>query len=64
MNPHRVAQALLLIAAFVIGISTPAFNGLSLLALLMVGSTLIIEKHRVARIAAPARTETTEKAAA
>ncbi|KRF04309.1 hypothetical protein ASH00_14485 [Arthrobacter sp. Soil782] len=64
MNPYRVAQVLLLLAALVIGVSTPAFNGLSLLALLLAGSTLVIEKHRTARVAAPATTETTEEAAA
>lgn len=63
MDAYRISQIILLVAAFIIVVSTFVFNGLSLLALLLAGSTLIIEKHRVARVAAPAKTETEEAAA-
>lgn len=64
MDACRISQIILLTAALIIGVSTPAFNGLSLLALLLAGSVLVIEKHRVARAAVHTEAETEEQAAA
>lgn len=64
MDAYRISQIILLTAALIIGVSTPAFNGLSLLALLLAGSVLVIEMKRVARTAVHASTETEEQAAA
>ena len=64
MDAYRISQILLLTAAFILGVSAPAFNGLSMLALLLVGSVLVIEKRRLARAATPMKAETEEQAAA
>lgn len=64
MDAYRISQIILLTAALIIGVSTPAFNGLSLLALLLAGSVLVIEMKRVARTAVHAEAETEEQAAA
>lgn len=48
MDLYRIAQIILLLAALTLGISAVAFNGMTLLALLLVGLVPIVENHRVA----------------
>lgn len=57
MTKTKLTQIALLAAAFIIGVTTPAFNGLSLLALAMVGTVAWLSLGRSATAARPASAE-------
>lgn len=46
MNILRMTQIALLAAAFILGVAAPVFNGLSILALVLAVTPLVIGYHR------------------
>lgn len=57
MTKTKLTQIALLAAALIIGVTTPAFNGLSLLALAMIGGAAWLAQGRGTAAVLPAAAE-------